>query len=406
MPAFKYKAFDQEGKAAAGVIDADSAKDARARLRAQQLFATDVRETEKGLGLSTHISLKSVLRRVGLRDVAVVTRQLATLIKAGLPLVNALQAIEDQLADSPFRATIIEVREDVNRGVGLADALERHPGIFTPLYVNMVRAGESAGALDVILDRLALFSEKTLALQGKVRSAMVYPIFMSVVAVLAIGILLTFVVPSVTKIFTETNRALPGPTVLLLAVSAFMQSYWWALLLGAAAAAAAFRRLARRPAMRLVVDRAKLRAPVFGALVQKLAVSRFSRTLSILAASGVPILKAMGIVRTIVGNEVLARAFDGACEAVGAGTSIAEPLAASGVFPPIVTHMIAVGETSGRLEEMLQNVADAYDREVENSVAALVSLLEPLMIITMGGVVGFIVFAILMPIFEMNELVK
>lgn len=406
MPAFKYKALDQEGKTAAGVIDADSAKDARARLRAQQLFATEVRETEKRISLSTQINLKALLRRVGLRDVSVVTRQLATLIKAGLPLVRALQAIEDQLADSPFRTTIIEVREDVNRGVSLADAFEKHPRIFTPLYVNMVRAGESAGALDVILDRLAVFSEKTLALQNKVRSAMVYPIFMSVVAVLAVGLLLTLVVPSVTKIFTETNRALPPATVILLAASAFMQSYWWVLLAGAVAVAVVFRRLTRRPGMRLLVDRVKLRVPVFGILAQKLAVSRFARTLSILTASGVPILKAMGIVRTIVGNEVLARAIDGACDAVGAGKSIAEPLAASGVFPPIVTHMIAVGETSGRLEEMLQNVADAYDNEVENAVAALVSLLEPVMIIGMGGVVGFIVFAILMPIFEMNELVK
>lgn len=406
MPAFKYKALDQEGKAAVGVIDADSAKDARARLRAQQLFATDVRETEKRISLSSQVNLKAILRRVGLRDVSVVTRQLATLIKAGLPLVRALQAIEDQLADSPFRTTIIEVREDVTRGVSLADAFEKHPKVFTPLYVNMVRAGESAGALDVILDRLAVFSEKTLALQNKVRSAMVYPIFMSVVAVLAVGLLLTLVVPSVTKIFTETNRTLPPATVLLLAASAFMQSYWWVLLAGAAAVAVVFRRLTRRPAMRLLVDRVKLRVPVFGVLAQKLAVSRFARTLSILAASGVPILKAMGIARTIVGNEVLARALDAACDAVGAGKSIAEPLAASGVFPPIVTHMIAVGETSGRLEEMLQNVADAYDNEVENAVAALVSLLEPVMIIGMGGVVGFIVFAILMPIFEMNELVK
>lgn len=406
MPVFKYKALDHAGKAAGGVIDADSAKDARARLRSQQLFATDVRETEKGISLSSQINLKQIFRRVGTHDVAVVTRQLATLVKAGLPLLRALQAIEDQLADSSFRTTIIEVREDVNRGVSLADALGKHPKIFTALYVNMVRAGESAGALDTILDRLAVFSEKSLALQNKVRSAMVYPIFMSVVAVLAVGILLTFVVPTVTKIFVETKQELPGPTIALLAVSGFMKGYWWTLVLAATALTVLFRRVTRRPAARLLVDRVKLRLPVFGTLSRKLAVARFARTLSILAASGVPILKAMGIVRSIVGNEVLARAIDAAGEAVGAGKSIAEPLAQSGVFPPIVTHMIAVGETSGRLEEMLQNVADAYDGEVENSIVALVSLLEPVMIIGMGGVVAFIVFAILMPIFEMNQLVK
>ncbi|MEI6633314.1 MAG: type II secretion system inner membrane protein GspF [Chlamydiota bacterium] len=406
MPAFKYKALDQEGKTAAGVIDADSAKDARARLRAQGLFATDVRETEKGISLNTQVNLKSIFRRVGIREVAVVTRQLATLLKAGLPLVRSLQAIEDQLADSPFRAHIIEVREAVNRGVSLADAMEKHPKIFTSLYVNMVRAGESAGALDNILERLAVFSEKTLALQNKVRSAMIYPIFMSVIGVLAVGILLTFVVPSITKIFADTGQGLPGPTLVLMTASGFMKRYWWALIAAASAAVVLFKRLIRRPALRLLMDRVKLRAPVFGPLSRKMAVSRFARTLSILTASGVPILKAMGIVRSIVGNEVLARAIDTACEAVGAGKSIAEPLADSGVFPPIVTHMIAVGETSGRLEDMLQNVADAYDGEVENSVVALVSLLEPVMIIGLGGVVGFIVFAILMPIFEMNGMVS
>lgn len=406
MPVFKYKALDRDGRAVSGVIDADSAKDARARLREQQVFATDVRESEKGISLSTQVNLKALFKRVGVRDVAVVTRQLATLVKAGLPLVRALQAIEDQLGDSPLRPHIIEIREDVNRGVSLADAMEKHSRIFTPLYANMVRAGESAGALDSILERLAIFNEKTLALQNKVRSAMVYPIFMSVVAVAAVGILLTFVVPSVTKIFVETKQRLPGPTVALLAASGFMKAYWWALALAVAAAVVAFRRIVRRPSARLFVDRAKLRIPVFGSLARKMAVSRFSRTLSILTASGVPILKAMGIVRTIVGNEVLARSIDEASEAVGAGKSIAEPLARSGVFPPIVTHMISVGETSGRLEEMLQNVADAYDSEVENAVVALVSLLEPVMIIGMGGVVGFIVIAILLPIFEMNQLVR
>jgi general secretion pathway protein F len=406
VPAFKYKALDGGGKSAAGVIDADSARDARTRLRAQGLFAVEVRETEKGISLSTQVNLKAVFRRVGTREIAVVTRQLATLLKAGLPLVRSLQAIEEQLGDSPFRPGIIEVREAVNRGVGLADALGKHPKIFTPLYVNMVRAGESAGALDVILERLAVFNEKSLALQNKVRAAMVYPIFMSVIGVLAVGILLAFVVPTITKVFVETKQQLPGPTLALLAVSGFMKVYWWALAAAGAGAVLLFRRIVRRPAARLFADRLKLRLPVFGPLARKMAVSRLARTLSILTASGVPILKAMGIVREVVGNEVLARALDGAGEAVGAGKSIAEPLAASGVFPPIVTHMIAVGETSGRLEEMLQNVADAYDGEVENSVVALVSLLEPAMIIALGGVVGFIVFAILMPIFEMNQMVQ
>jgi len=406
MPAFEYTALDQNGSTVSGVIDADSAKDARSRLRQQQIFPVEIRETEKALGLSSRVSAKTLFKRVGLRDIAVITRQLSTLLRAGLPLVRSLQAIEDQLADSPLRTHIVEVREDVNRGVSLADALQKHPKVFSDLYINMVRAGESAGALDTILERLATFSEKTLALQNKVRAAMVYPIFMSVIAVAAVGVLLTVVVPTITKIFVETRQKLPTPTLVLLSVSTFMKGYWWLLLAGFGGIFMLLRRMKRGKRSKLFFDRLMLRIPVFGQLVRKMAVSRFSRTLAILTASGVPILKAMGIVRTIVNNEVLSNAIDEASEAVGAGKSVAEPLARSGVFPPIVTHMIAVGEASGRLEDMLQNVADAYDSEVENSVSALISLLEPVMIVVMGGVVGFIVFAILMPIFEMNQMVR
>ncbi|MCX6356817.1 MAG: type II secretion system inner membrane protein GspF [Candidatus Aureabacteria bacterium] len=406
MPAFEYTALDVGGALVSGVIDADSAKDARARLRLQSLFATEIRQGEKGISLSTQVRVRTLFRRVSQRDVAIITRQLATLLKAGLPLVRSLQAIEDQLADSPLRAHIIEVREDVNRGISLGDAMAKHPKVFTELYVNMVRAGESAGALDSILDRLAVFSEKTLALQNKVQSAMVYPIFMSVIAVAAVGILLAVVVPTITKVFVESKQKLPTPTLVLLKVSRFVKAFWWAILLVFIGIGVGLKRVVRIKRARLFLDTMKLRIPVLGQLVRKLAVSRFARTLSILTASGVPILKAMSIVRTIVSNEVLAKAIDDAAEAVKGGKSIAEPLAQSGVFPPIVIHMIAVGEASGRLEDMLQNVADAYDSEVENGVMALVSLLEPAMIVVMGGVVGFIVFAILMPIFEMNQLVQ
>ncbi|MEJ2745990.1 MAG: type II secretion system inner membrane protein GspF [bacterium] len=406
MPAFEYKALDQNGETTTGVIDADSAKDARAKLRAQDIFAVEIKETEKGISLSTKINVKNLFKRAGLREVTVMTRQLATLLKAGLPLVRSLQAIEDQLADSPLRTHVIEVREDVNRGVSLADALGKHPKVFPNLYVSMVRAGESAGALDSILERIATFNEKTLALQNKVRSAMVYPIFMSVVAVVAVGLLLTFVVPTITKVFMETKQNMPGPTIVLLHASRFMKSYWWVIILVVAAIAVAFKRGKQKKGVKLIMDRVKLHMPISGQLARKMAVSRFARTLSILTASGVPILKAMGIVRTVVNNEVLSKAIDEAAEAVGAGKSIAEPLSKSGVFPPIVTHMVAVGETSGRVEEMLQNIADDYDTEVENAVLALVSLLEPAMIIVMGGVVGFLVFAILMPIFEMNQMVQ
>ena len=405
MPAYQYKALDSNGKAVTGVIDADSAREARAKLRLQQIFATDISESEKGVRLTSEIKIKTLLKRTGPREVTVVTRQLATLLRAGLPLVRSLQAIEDQLEDSPLRTHIVDIREDVNRGLNLADSLEKHTRIFSPLYVNMVRAGESAGALDNILERLATYSEKTMALRNKVRSAMFYPAFMSIMGVLAVAILLTFVVPTITKIFVDTKQQLPFPTLVLLGASEFMKNYWWIVVAAVVGTAILFKRITKRKGARIFMDRLKLRLPVFGSLVRKMAVSRFARTLSILAASGVPILKAMNIVRNIVGNEVLSKAIDDAADAVGAGKSIAEPLKESRVFPPIVIHMIAVGEASGKLEEMLQNVANAYDNEVENSVAALLSLLEPVMIVVLGLVVGFIVIAILLPIFEMNQLV-
>jgi general secretion pathway protein F len=319
-------------------------------------------------------------------------------------LVRSLQAIEDQLEDNLLRPHIIEIRDDVNKGSSLADALSKHPKVFSPLYINMVHAGESAGALDDILDRLASFSEKSLALRNKVRAAMIYPIFMAIIGVVAVGILLTFVVPTITKVFVDTKQKLPGPTLLLLNISSFMKSFWWLIPIAIVGGVILFKRLRKAKGSRLFMDKFKLRMPIFGQLVRKMAVSRFSRTLSILTASGVPILKALNITRNIIANEVLSQAIDEAIEAVGAGKSIAEPLRKSGAFPPIVSHMITVGETSGKLEEMLQNIAEAYDNEVENSVNALVSLLEPVMIVTMGLVVGLIVFAILLPIFEMNEL--
>jgi general secretion pathway protein F len=404
MPAYEYKALDTSGKLISGVIDADSPKDARARLRAQQIFATEIKETEKSISITSEVKVKKLLKRIGPADVAIVTRQLATLLRAGLPLVRSLQAIEDQLEDNLLRPHIIEIRDDVNKGSSLADALSKHPKVFSPLYINMVHAGESAGALDDILDRLASFSEKSLALRNKVRAAMIYPIFMAIIGVVAVGILLTFVVPTITKVFVDTKQKLPGPTLLLLNISSFMKSFWWLIPIAIVGGVILFKRLRKAKGSRLFMDKFKLRMPIFGQLVRKMAVSRFSRTLSILTASGVPILKALNITRNIIANEVLSQAIDEAIEAVGAGKSIAEPLRKSGAFPPIVSHMITVGETSGKLEEMLQNIAEAYDNEVENSVNALVSLLEPVMIVTMGLVVGLIVFAILLPIFEMNEL--
>ena len=340
------------------------------------------------------------------KELAALTRQLATLIGAGLPLVEALAALAEQTERAHLRRALVQIREKVTEGHAFAEALAEHSRLFSSLYVNMVRAGEASGALDVVLDRLADYSEDQARLLGKVRSALTYPAIMLVLGSSILFFLVSYVVPKVTRIFQETQQKLPTLTVALITLSSFTARWWWLMLLLVAAAAVAIRAYARTPAGRERLDRLTLRLPYVGGLVQKVALARFARTLSTLLASGIGLLPALDIVRTIVDNRVIARAIENARDAIREGQSIAPPLRESGVFPPLVVHMVAVGEQSGQLEAMLGKAADAYDSEVENAVSALTTILEPLMIVFMGLVVLFIVLAILMPIFELNRVVR
>jgi len=297
------------------------------------------------------------------------------------------------------------VKQKVNEGASLADALREHPKVFSELYVNMIRAGESSGALDVVLVRLADFTESQALLRNKIIGAMLYPAIMVVVGIAIVGILFVVVIPKVTKIFDDMNVTLPWTTRILIGVSSFARDYWYAVLVAIPALVFGLRRFVRTARGRAWWDRTKLGAPVFGELIRMLSLSRFAKTLATLLASGVPLLTAMDIVRNIVSNTLLADVIDKARDAIREGESIAAPLRRSGQFPPLVYHMIAIGERSGQLEEMLQNVARSYEAQVEMRVGALTSLLEPVMIVAMGGGVAFIVFSILMPIMQLNTFV-
>jgi general secretion pathway protein F len=406
MPVFEYKALTAAGKPVQGLKEADSPKILRAALKRDGVFLTEVLgQKEQQAQAARDVNVKKwVLRRVTPEDLAITTRQLAVLVHAGIPLVEALAALIDQVEHERLKRVISAVKQRVNEGASLADALAVHPRVFSTLYVNMIRAGESSGALDVVLVRLADFTESQARLRAKVTATMIYPIAMLVVGILVLAALFTVVIPKITKIFEDTKATLPWTTKVLIAGSTFMADWWWAVLLAAALGVWGFFRWKSTVAGRHRWDRFKLTVPIFGRLLRTIAIGRFARTLATLLKSGVPVLGAMDIVKNVVGNVRLAEVIEQARQAIQEGESIAAPLKRSGEFPPLVFHMVAVGERSGSLEEMLGNVADAYEDQVETTVTALTSLLEPIMIIGMGVVVAFIVFSILMPILQINTL--
>jgi general secretion pathway protein F len=342
--------------------------------------------------------------RISAQDLAVATRQLAVLVHAGIPLVEAMTALVDQVDHERLKRVLGDVKQRVNEGAALADAMAAHSRVFSTLYVNMIRAGEHSGALEVVLKRLAEFTESQARLRSKILATMVYPAAMVCIGSVVMGILFTVVVPKITRILSETNAVLPWYTHVTIGFSSLVAGYWWAILGGAALGVWGFVRWKASPGGRERWDRFRLRAPIFGSVSRNIAVGRFARTLSTLLRSGVPLLTALDIVKNVMGNVRLAEVIDQARDAIREGESIAAPLKRSGEFPPLVHHMVAVGERSGALEEMLATVADTYESQVEASISALTSLLEPLMIVTMGVVVAFIVFSVLMPILQINNL--
>lgn len=407
MPIFEYIGIDSKGKRCSGTVDADHERAARAKLRRMNVFPTSLGiegAVRQKVGMSMQIDVSKYLQRVKVQEIAVMTRQLATLVSANIPLVDALAALVDQIENPKLKNILSRVKEKVTEGSKLSDALKGYPKIFGDLYVNMVNAGENSGALDIVLQRLADFTESQSKLRSKVIGAMIYPAIMSIVGVSLVILLVIIVVPKVTAIFEDTGATLPLPTKFLIAVSDILSSYWYLFVIAIPILMALFRKFKKSPKGRAFIDRKKLTVPLFGKLNRMVVVSRFTRTLATLLSSGVPLLTAMDIVRNIITNVHLRAVVEQTRDSVREGASVADPLKKSGEFPPLVTHMIAIGEKTGELEKMLERIADTYDNEVDNTLSTMTTLLEPLMIIVMAAVVSFIVMSILLPIMKLNQI--
>ncbi len=420
MPVFEYKALNAAGKNVDGLKEADSPKTLRAVLRKEGIFLTDVvgqaegslKSNVKGKAGATSLGNTEInLRKLGggsvdTDDIAVMTRQLATLLKAGVSLVEALSAMVDQVEKEKLKRILSDVKQRVNEGSSLGDALQHHVKVFGPLFVNMIRAGESSGALDAVLLRLAEFTEGQARLKQKIVGTMIYPAIMFVIGGGVLIMLMTVVVPKVTKIFDDMKVNLPWTTKLLIWASNFLQNYWFIVVPGFIGGAILLYRWTGSESGKPVWDRIVLKIPVFGPLVRQLSVARFSRTLATLLKSGVPLLNALDIVKNVITNSTMSAVIDTARDAIREGESIAAPLKKSGEFPPLVYHMVGIGERSGQLEDMLLNVADSYESSVNVRIGALTALLEPMMIVLMGAVIAFVAFSILMPILQMNSMVR
>jgi type IV pilus assembly protein PilC len=403
MAKFSYTAVDARGKQANGVIEANDQNDAIAQIRQLGFYpqrldeAKEVETTtaEKGSGPK----LKKKRSSVKLRILTVFTRQLATLIDAGLPLLRSLNTLAKQEKNAVMRATMTDIAASVESGSTFSEALAQHPGIFNKLYVNMVKAGELGGVLEIVLNRLAEFQEKSAKIKGKVKAAMIYPVVVLVIAMAILSFLLAFIVPQFQKIFEDAlpGKPLPAVTVFVITLSHLLVSQWYFVVGGIAAGVIGYRTFAATPMGVAVLDRIALRLPVFGDLISKTSISRFSRTLGTLISSGVPILQALNITRETAGNTVVANAIAKIHDSVKEGESVVEPMESSGVFPPIVTSMVQVGEETGQLPDMLVKVADVYEAEVDNVVTGLTSILEPIMIVMLAVIVGTIVIALFMP---------
>jgi type IV pilus assembly protein PilC len=395
MPTFTYSARNLTGALQQGEIELPSREEVAGFLRRQKLIPVKIEQKKSAaLSLSIGTGIKT-------RDIVIFTRQFATMINSGLPLVQSLDILATQTENKAFAKVIAQVQHDVESGHTLADALRQHPRVFTDLYTNMVAAGEVGGILDVILLRLATFLEKNDRLARKIKGAMVYPAVILFVAVAAVALLLIMVIPTFQNMFEGAGVPLPGPTQFVIFLSETLQAYWYVFVGVIAAAVFIVRSIYRTPNGRLSIDRLLLRAPIFGNLLRKTAVARFTRTLGTLVSSGVSILEGLEITARTAGNRVIHDAVMESRASIAGGETIAEPLKRSGVFPPMVVQMINVGEQTGGLDEMLSKIADFYDDEVDQAVEALLSALEPIMIIFLGGIVGGMIVAMYLPIFDM-----
>lgn len=405
MPVYEYKGVTAQGRKVSGVQDGDGLKSVRAKLKKDGIVVLEIQEGGM-LAAGRAREFRIGTGRVRLADLANSTRQLATLLSSGLPLMDALSVLVEQEENQALKAALSSVRDSVREGSSLAESLRTNPKVFSSLYVNMVSAGEASGTLEITLARLADFLDDQVRFRGKFSAALAYPALMTLIGVGVLFFLFSFVLPRVVGMFEDMRQQLPFMTVALLWLVQVVSKGWWAILIALGTASYYIRRYFSTAAGRVWLDEKVLALPVFGSLIRMIAVSRFTRTLGTLLQSGVPTLTALDIVESVVGNSVLAGAIRKARENVREGESIAEPLRRSGLFPPVVTQMVSVGEKSGELEKMLLKISDSFDRTVETRITALMSLLEPVIILVMGLVVGFIVIAIMLPILQMSSGVR
>lgn len=403
--------FVWEGKTAQGKVvkgdnlEAPNLEAALARLREQRIRPIPNRVREKGKGLEKEISIPGFGDSVKTKDVSLLTRQLATMIDAGLPIVQCLDILAQQTENKLLRNAIGTVKKDVEGGCTLADALRKHPKIFDDLYVNMVEAGEAGGILNTILNRIALFIEKASRLKKKVKGAMIYPCAIVGVAVIVVAILMIFVIPVFAELYGSMGKALPVPTQVCIDISNWFVAYWYLLVIGSVAIVMSISFYYKTPHGRMNIDRILLRMPIIGDLLRKVAVARFSQNMALLLSSGVPILDGLAITGKTAGNKVVEKAILESRVSISQGKTVAEPLRESKIFPPLVCQMVAVGESTGGLDAMLKKVAELYEEEVDDAVANLTAMMEPMIMVVLGVVLGGLVIAMYLPIFQMGSLV-
>lgn len=422
MPIFQYKAFAPGGGTQTGVIDADSSREARSKLRKESLLVSEIKEMRGGTkrakaskdgtkkdGLLSRLRAQRAMQSgpssKELDIIAGVTRQLATMLASGIPLAESLRALIEQAESRRMETLWREVRESVSQGASFADALAEHPSMFTDLYVNMIRAGEATGNVDVVLSRLADYLQTQRALRRKVVSALTYPVMMIALGILVVIVLMTFVVPKITDMLLDQGQTLPTPTLILITISGLFKNYWWVGCTLIAIISFFVERVYKHSdGGRLFIDRNLLKSPVIGDLLKKQAVARFTRTLSTLLRSGVAAVQSLEITETVVGNRVIADATKHIRERIVEGTDIAGPLKQTGAFPPVVGYMVSVGEQSGELEQMLDRIAVSYDEEIEVATERMTAMLEPIMIMALAIVVGYIVVSIVLPILQVGNI--
>jgi type IV pilus assembly protein PilC len=403
---FSYKVRDKQGQIRSGQVQGQSQSLVVKSLREKGLTPISVEE-QKSSALQMEIKIPGFSDRVKAKEVVLFSRQFATMVNSGLSLIRALAVLVDQTESSSLAEVIRQVRSDVEKGTSLSQAMEKHPKVFGELYVAMIKAGEVGGVLDETLERLADMLEANLNLRSKIKSAMAYPIVVGVLIMFVTTAMIVFVVPIFADMYEEMGggASLPAPTLVLVALSNIMTSYWWALILGTVGLVIGFRRWKRTESGRYLWDTAKLKIPVFGKLAHKTSLSRFARTFAVLSRTGVPILQAIDIVSATSGNRKMSKALEDVKASVRDGESLAEPLSRHDIFPPMVVQMMTVGEETGALDEMLGKVSDFYNREVDDMVSALTSLIEPLLIVVMGITVGGILIALYLPIFNLAAIV-